>query len=57
MIVTAAPGLKVPKEGKPREYIDDQTPVDVPATAYYQRLLADGSLAPARVAEAKKGAK
>lgn len=57
MLVIANAGLRVPKEGQPREYIDDQTPVDVPATAYYQRLLADGSLAEARAAEAKKGAK
>lgn len=43
----ASKGLKCPKEGKPREYITDSVPVDVPNTAYYQRLLSDGSLVPA----------
>lgn len=44
MKVTAAPGLKCPMEGKPREYIMDDRAVEVPATAYYTRLVADGSL-------------
>lgn len=44
MIVQAAPGAKCPKEGKPREYITDNTPVEVPDSAYYIRLVADGSL-------------
>ena len=63
MKVKAAPGLKVPREGRPREYITDQIE-DVPASAYYRRLVADGSLLnmdtnPARVAEvsAAKGGK
>jgi len=44
MNVLAAPGTKCPKEGKPREYIDDKTPQEVPDSAYYTRLKADGSL-------------
>ena len=52
--VTAAPGLKCPKEGKPREYITDAESVTVPATPYYRRLIDDGSLV---VANEKKGGK
>jgi hypothetical protein len=31
-------------EGRPREYITDSAAVEVPETAYYRRLIADGSL-------------
>jgi hypothetical protein len=59
MNVIAAKGLKCPKENKPREYITDSTPVDVPESHYYLRLVADGSLvlAPAAkpTAQASKG--
>jgi hypothetical protein len=44
MKVIAAPGTRCPKEGKPREYITDSEAVDVPDTAYYRRLVRDGSL-------------
>ncbi|MDR3631480.1 MAG: hypothetical protein P4L42_14210 [Desulfocapsaceae bacterium] len=45
MKVKAAPGLKCPMEGRPRSYItDDSEGVDVPDTAYYRRMIADGSL-------------
>ena len=44
MKVKAAAGLKVPKEGKPREYIGDDKTVTVPDSAYYKRLVRDGSL-------------
>jgi hypothetical protein len=44
MLVQAAPGLKVPMEGRPRGYITGPVPVRVPDTAYYVRLVADGSL-------------
>lgn len=45
MKVIAAKGLKCPKEGKPREYITDSEPVDVPeGSTYYRRLVNDGSL-------------
>ena len=42
--VKAAPGVKVPKEGAPREYITDAKAVDVPASAYTLRRLDDGDL-------------
>lgn len=48
MLVKAKPGAKCPKESKPRAYINDTDPVDVPETTYYRRLLAEGSLVPAR---------
>lgn len=44
MIVKAAPGLKVPREDKPREYITEAKPVDVPESAYYLRRLDEGDL-------------
>jgi hypothetical protein len=46
MLIIAAPGLKVPKETRPRDYITDAQPVEVPDTAYYRRRLADGDLRP-----------
>lgn len=59
MKVKAAPGTRCPKEGKPRDYITDSTPVDVKGSAYYRRLLADGSLveAGADAASSKVGKK
>lgn len=44
MNVIAKKGTKCPKEGKPRKYITDSAPVEVPGTAYYRRLIKDGSL-------------
>ncbi|OIO04839.1 MAG: hypothetical protein AUJ49_02115 [Desulfovibrionaceae bacterium CG1_02_65_16] len=44
MIVKATAGLRVPKEGKPRQYITETDAVDVPATAYYLRAVACGDL-------------
>ena len=44
MQVKAAPGLKCPMEGKPREYITDSETVTVPDSIYYIRLVDDGSL-------------
>lgn len=45
MLVKAAPGLQCPMENKPREYITDSEPgVEVPDSAYYRRLVDDGSL-------------
>lgn len=44
MKVKAASGTKCPKEDNPRRYIDDKTAVEVRATAYYRRLVAEGSL-------------
>ncbi len=53
MIVKAAAGVKVPKEGKPRQYITESEAVNVPETAYYLRRLAEGDLVPAKAAKAK----
>jgi len=53
MNVQAAPGTKCPKEGKPRDYIDDKTAQTVPDSAYYMRLVADGSLVVATITAAK----
>ena len=47
MLVKSVPGSRCPKEGNPRVYITDQTPEEVPDSAYYIRLVADGSLIPA----------
>lgn len=44
MRVIATPGLKVPKEDKPREYITEETPEEIEVTAYYLRRLADNEL-------------
>lgn len=44
MKVKAAPGIKVPKEGKPREYITEADQVEVPHSAYYLRIVAEGDL-------------
>lgn len=54
MLVKAAPGIKVPKEDKPREYITDAETVDVPDTQYYRARINDGDLL--CVAKSKKGA-
>ncbi len=56
MHVIAAPGIQVPKEDKPRDYITDTQAVDVPDTAYYRRRIADGDLLPAPVKTARKTA-
>ena len=45
MKVKASPGLRCPMEGAPRDYIpDDPEGVEVNDTAYYRRLIDDGSL-------------
>jgi len=44
MKVLSAPGTQCPKESNPRDYIDDQTPQEVPDTTYYIRLVMEGSL-------------
>lgn len=45
MQVCAAPGMKVPKEGKRGEYVtDDPKGEEVPDTHYYRRLVTDTSL-------------
>jgi hypothetical protein len=42
--LVAKEGTKCPMEGKPREYITDAVPVEVPESTYYRRLIRDGSL-------------
>lgn len=44
MKVMAAKGMNCPVEGKARQYITDDKPVDVKASPYYLRLVRDGSL-------------
>jgi len=69
MRVLAAPGIKVPLEEKPRDYITEvppegETAYTVPDTAYYLRRVTDCDLidldaaaaAKAAAAKAKKGA-
>lgn len=60
--VKAAPGVAVPKEDAPRKYIEGETAVTVPDTAYYRRRIADGDLiltngSTAETAATKKGGK
>jgi len=57
MLVKAAPGLKVPKEAKPREYITDAKTVEVPESVYSRRCLAQGDLVLAEQPAKKPGAK
>ncbi|MEQ1967363.1 hypothetical protein ABLA30_10115 [Xenorhabdus nematophila] len=45
LIVTAAPGLRVPLENQSRRYIGAE-PVTVPDSAYYRRLITTGDLVP-----------
>lgn len=57
MKVRAKKGARCPMENAPRTYITDK-PVDVPKTAYYRRLVNDGSLVDIEAeAEAKAKAK
>lgn len=44
MIVKAKQGATCPMEGRKRGRITDSEPVNVPDTAYYQRLVVEGSL-------------
>ena len=63
MRVKAAPGIRFPREDKPRNYIE-QEEAEVPATAYYLKAIVDGDLvdldaakaAPATTAKATGGA-
>lgn len=56
MRVKAAPGLQCPKEQNPRDYIgDDDAGVEVEASAYYRRLIDDGSLVEVTITKNAKG--
>ena len=46
MQVKSAPGTQCPKEQDGRQYITDAEPQEVPESAYYLRLIDDGSLIP-----------
>jgi hypothetical protein len=54
MLVKAAPGSRCPKEGKPREFITDGNAVEVADSAFYRRLIADGSLVEEKVPGTRK---
>ena len=61
MLVLAAPGIKVPMEEKPRDYITDTPPegeagFTVIDSAYYLRRINDGDLVEIKPVKAKKGA-
>ena len=51
MILTAAKGLKVPMEFKPRDYITDDAVFKVDDSAYYARRISDGDLVEAAQSE------
>ncbi|MCM8595135.1 hypothetical protein [Accumulibacter sp.] len=56
MLVLAAPGLKVPRENSPRDYVLDTPPAgslgfEVPDTAYTRRRISDGDLFEVAAAE------
>lgn len=59
MLVTAAPGHRVPMADDPRKYIecDPEHPVDVPDNSYYHRRIASGELVEAKPSGAKQPAK
>lgn len=61
LLVLAAPGIQVPKEGNPRAYYTDTPPegdagYTVEPTAYILRRIADGDLVEVPIAKPKKGA-
>lgn len=57
MLMQAAPGLKVPMEGKPRDYVTDQVAVELPDTSYYLRRVACGDLVAPHATPATPGVK
>lgn len=59
MLVTAAPGNRVPMAGEPRKFIEHapDEPVDVPDNSYYQRRIASGELVKAKPRGANPAAK
>lgn len=44
VLVRARPGVRVPREGSPRQYITEDSARPVPLSPYYQRQLEDGDL-------------
>lgn len=57
MWVKANVGLKVPMEGKPNDYITEDTAIEVPDSAYYMRRLADCDVVMADAPAATKASK
>jgi len=57
MRVKSAPGIKVPMEHNPHEYITDAKAVDLPDSAYNLRRLADGDLVEAEPVPVKSSRK
>lgn len=56
MRVKAQPGQQCPTEHNPREYIgDDPAGVEVEPSAYYRRLVDDGSLVTVTTTKKAKG--
>jgi hypothetical protein len=55
MIVKSAPGTRCPMEANPKTYITENEAVEVPDTAYYQRLFDDGSLVAAKLGKKQTG--
>ncbi|GFO67882.1 hypothetical protein GMLC_14610 [Geomonas limicola] len=55
MIVKSAPGTQCPREDNPKTYITETEAVEVPDTAYYHRLVDDGSLVPAKLSKKTGG--
>ena len=53
ILVRAATGLKVPKEGEPHRYINEHQAVAVEESAYYLRCLECGDLVRESEAESK----
>lgn len=51
MFVKAAPGIKVPRENDPRQYITETEPVELEMTGYYIRRMSDGDLLEASAQE------
>ena len=51
MFVKAAPGIKVPRENDPRQYITEAEPVELEMTGYYIRRMSDGDLLEASTEE------
>jgi len=56
MQVIAKKGKPCPMEGQPKKYIGDSKMVEVPESAYYRRLVRDGSLDTPDTIKARKEA-
>lgn len=59
MLVTAAPGHRVPRADDPRKYIEcaPAEPTEVPDNSFYQRRIASGELVEVNPSDARQAAK